>query len=137
MLSNITSNFLVQEAAACSLKTPGAFPVTSFCSPPPSPWNMLPTILPSTRTNFPCLQAYLTCPFCRKLLLALPVRCNLFFFESSILVCSMTCSNSAFLLQLGLYFLIFITLRLLFTSWQCWQQCLALDKYLLDHSLIL
>lgn len=124
VLSDITCNFLVQEAAACSLNTPAALPVMSFCSPHPLPLEHA-SHHPAFKSD-PYLQAYLTCHFFRKPLLALPVRCNLFFLIIHSRVFLRTLSNSAFLLQLGLYFLISIILRLLFTSWQCWEHCLAL-----------
>ena len=79
MRSDITCNFLVQEAAACSLNTPGAFPVMSFCSPHPLPLEHA-SHHPAFQSD-PYLQAYLTCHFFRKPLLVLPIRCNLFFFD--------------------------------------------------------
>lgn len=65
VLSNITCNFLVWKAAACSLITPGAFPVFSFWSHPLLPRNTHPTILPSDPTHVCRPTSHITS--CRKL----------------------------------------------------------------------
>lgn len=91
----------------------------------PSPWNIYPTSYLQILSMFAALPH--TSPLPGNLSSSFQLDMSYY----SLITHSTSCAflvilTFAFLLQLSLYFLISFILGLLFTSWLCWEQCLAL-----------